>query len=363
MLLSDTRTRHAVIFTTEISKTLQLSVVVPVFGAEATIVPCLSALAASDLPRSEWELIVVDDASNDGSSALAKPFADVIVTLEGQPRGPAFARNRGTEAARANIFCFVDSDVCVHPTALSAIVGHFAADAQLTAVFGSYDDQPRARSFVSQYRNLLHHYIHQRNSGEVESFWAGCGAIRRAAFSAAGGFDEVRYDRAQIEDVELGYRLRDRGYRILLDPLIRGTHLKCWTLGKMIRVDFSQRGLPWMQLLLERARLFGGGGLSVGTEEKASVALVGMVLLSVLLAVAFRNDAWLAGAVLCIVLLAAANRRLLGWYASVRGIWFAVRVLPMLVLYHTTNVAAASYGLVVYGIGKLSGKSKANLNA
>ncbi|MDQ3080742.1 MAG: glycosyltransferase [Gemmatimonadota bacterium] len=334
----------------------RLSVVVPVHNAQLTIDRCMVALLSSDLSKSEWELVAVDDASTDDSASRAAASADRLVRLSGRPRGPAFARNRGSEVARAPIICFVDSDVCVDRSALSRIVAHFTADPELSGVFGSYDNTPGDKGFVSQYRNLLHHYIHQRNRGEVESFWAGCGALTRAAFMGAGRFDENRFDRAQIEDVELGYRVRDRGGRIFLDPEITGTHLKRWTLAQMLRVDFSHRGVPWMQLLLERARLMGGGGLSVGSEEKVSVALVGTLLLSLAISVMIGNAYALILPGFCFVLLVAVNRRLIAWYAKVRGLWFAARVVPMLVLYHATNVAAAVYGLSVHGFGKAGKK-------
>ncbi len=334
----------------------RLSVVVPVHNARRTIDRCIGSLLSSDLPKSEWELIVVDDASTDASPAMTASSADILLELRGKPRGPAFARNRGSEVARAPIICFVDSDVCVHGAALTRILAHFAADPDLAGVFGSYDDSPGDQGFISQYRNLLHHYIHQRNRGEVESFWAGCGALTRVAFVAAGRFDENRFDRAQIEDVELGYRVRDRGGRIFLDPTITGKHLKRWTLGQMVRVDFRHRGVPWMALLLERARLLGGGGLSVGNEEKTSVALVGLMLLSLAVSLLAWSPLLLLVTLVCFALFIAVNRRLIAWYARVRGVWFAVRVVPMLILYHATNVAAALYGLSVHGYGKAGRK-------
>jgi hypothetical protein len=71
-------------------------------------------------------------------------------------------------------------------------------------------------------------------------------------FLAIGGFDTVRFPRPQIEDIELGYRLRDAGGRIVLDPTVQGTHLKQWTFWRMLRTDVIDRGIPWMRLLLER---------------------------------------------------------------------------------------------------------------
>jgi hypothetical protein len=71
---------------------------------------------------------------------------------------------------------------------------------------------------VSQYRNLLHHFVHSQSAGEAETFWGGCGAIRRDVFIEAGRYDEWSYPRPQIEDVELGHRVRSLGHRIILRP-------------------------------------------------------------------------------------------------------------------------------------------------
>ena len=57
---------------------------------------------------------------------------------------------------------------------------------------------------MAAFRNLLHHTVHCRSQGEVGSFWAGLGAVRRSAFETAGGFDAERYPEPSIEDIELG---------------------------------------------------------------------------------------------------------------------------------------------------------------
>ncbi len=128
----------------------------------------------------------------------------------------------------------------------------FAADASLVALFGAYDDAIGIGT-VADFRNLLHRLVHLRSAGSAETFWAGLGAVRRRDFDAAGGFDESRYPRASIEDVELGLRLAARG-PMLLDPAVTGTHLKRWTLTSMVRTDFGRRGVPWTRLVLERRR-------------------------------------------------------------------------------------------------------------
>jgi len=335
-----------------------ISVVMPTHNAEPFLPGVIAALLKSDLPRSRWELIIVDDASSRGAPTVHE--ADSVIDMHGTPRGPAAARNIGAEAARAPLVAFVDADVCVRPDALRRIVEHFRGDPELAAVFGSYDATPAEPGFISQYRNLLHHYVHQQQSGEVDSFWAGCGAVRRAAFLDVGMFDEGRYPSPQIEDIELGYRLRDRGYRIILDPEIQGTHLKRWTFGDMVRANFHHRGLPYARLLLERRQLLNTQGLSVGSTDKASTVLVSLSVLAIAFTVLFQDRRWLLAVGLCFIAFVLVNRRLLGWFARTRGCWFALRALAMHLLYHATNVAAIVYSVVMHSVRPRTQRSGAS---
>ena len=124
---------------------------------------------------------------------------------------------------------FLDADVAIHDDTLSRVVARFEADPGLAALFGSYDDSPTAPDLVSQFRNLLHHYVHQQGEFVAEArpartFWTGCGAIRRHVFLDYGGFDPQLYRRPAIEDIELGYRLTRAGCRIQLVRDIQATH-------------------------------------------------------------------------------------------------------------------------------------------
>jgi hypothetical protein len=61
--------------------------------------------------------------------------------------------------------------------------------------------------------------------------------------------------RPSIEDVELGWRITDRGGRIVLDPELQVTHLKRWTLRSLVRTDVIDRAIPWARWSLHRGRL------------------------------------------------------------------------------------------------------------
>ncbi|GAX60454.1 glycosyltransferase [Candidatus Scalindua japonica] len=195
---------------------------------------------------------MVDDNSTDNSAEISRQKGFNVFTLSGSsgPKGPAFARNFGVERAQGEIVMFVDSDVLVRPETIKLIVENFDDD-NIDAVFGSYDEDPKHKNFISQYKNLFHHFIHQQSHTGSSSFWAGCGAIRRDVFLKAGGFDAKRFIRPSIEDIELGSRLKDMGHKIVLDKSVQVKHLKRWNLYSLIKTDVIDRAIPWIKLIIE----------------------------------------------------------------------------------------------------------------
>jgi glycosyltransferase involved in cell wall biosynthesis len=314
-----------------------LSVIVPAHNAAAVLPRSLGALRNSDLPRDRWELVVVDDGSADETSLIAARYADTVVTLPGAAHGPAYARNRGFEVTRGEIIVFIDADCVAHTDTLSRFAALFTGQPDLGAAFGSYDTRPPASGIMSQYRNLIHHYVHHRNAGDVETFWAGAGAVRREVFAEAGMYDEWHYSKPQIEDIELGARIRNLGRRILLDPSIQVTHLKKWTLRGVIRTDLRDRGIPWARLLMHRGAMMSTGTLNLRWSEKLNTLLVwgASLLLLVALFVWSLLPVWLALG--CIGLVILQNMPLWSFFARTRGPLFAVLVMPAHLMYYLLN--------------------------
>jgi glycosyltransferase involved in cell wall biosynthesis len=322
-----------------------LSVIVPAHQSAGFLPETLAALAGSDLPRDRWELIVVNDASTDATGAIAGDWADRVVTLPAPAHGPAFARNRGVEASRGEWVAFIDADVRVHPDTLRKMTEAIDGTPGLDAVFGAYDEAPPEPGFLSQYRNLLHRYIHLSGAGEVDTFWGGCGAVRSSAFSAAGGFDEARYPRPQIEDIELGYRLRDRGFRAFICPEIQGAHLKRWRFWGALRTDLLDRAIPWVLLLLERDRITRPAGLNLRRGEPVKIAMVCAALVLLLIAVVSPRQDLLLAAGLALIAVVVSNFAMYRWFARRRGGLFALAVVPFNLLYYALSGVAVLGGL------------------
>jgi glycosyltransferase involved in cell wall biosynthesis len=321
-----------------------LSVILPAHQEGAVLRRALAALEASDLPRACWELIVVDDASTDDTSAIAAEFADVLVRLGGTPRGPAYARNRGFEVARGATLVFIDADVCVHPDALRRFAAVFVEEPDVSAVFGSYDAEPPTEGFVSQYRNLLHHCTHQRNAGDADTFWSGCGAIRRTVFAEAGMYDEWHFRRPPVEDFELGQRLRERQHRILLRPEIQATHLKSWTLRGMVTADLHDVAMPCMRLTDAAGTTAGMGRYRLDSVEHLGVAISWLAVIGLLGAFWLRHAILLMVPAVCLAQLLWLNGPTYRFFVRHRGPLFALGAIPMHLLHH-----------LVYGLGVVCG--------
>ena len=325
-----------------------LSVIVPAYNAMANLRRVLEAIEASDLPRHEFEIILADDGSTDETSLVGAEYCDRVIRLSGKAHGPAFARNRAAEISRGEVVVFVDSDVIVHPDALGRLAVHFRAGAEPCAVFGSYDDRPADPGFVSQYRNLMHHYVHQRGRGDAETFWAGLGAIRREAFVEVGMFDEWHYARPEIEDIELGRRLRRFGHRLLLDPDIQGTHLKRWTLRGTLQSDFQHRGVPWMWLLLQEGSPAEAQTLNVRTVEKALTAIAAVALLMPFACLLLRDWRPLLVSAVIAAIIVLANLGFYRFLSRVRGLPFAAGVVPLHLAYYAGNSFSVVSGWIVH---------------
>jgi glycosyltransferase involved in cell wall biosynthesis len=265
--------------------TSHISVIVPAYNAATSLPACLRAA----LDARPFEVIVVDDGSTDDTASTARSFGVRLLKTSGR-LGPAAARNLGAREARGSILFFVDADVQMYDNTVDRVRETFQRDPSIDAVIGSYDDSPGDRDFLSQYKNLMHCYVHQRGHVEASTFWSGCGAIRRQVFLTHSGFSND-YGRPAIEDIELGYRLVQNGHKIRLDRDLCVKHLKRWTFWGLVKTDILDRGIPWSELILRDRNM--PNDLNVQLSQRVSVALV-----FILLAVAFAASIYLRGYIL-----------------------------------------------------------------
>ena len=256
---------------------VSVTAIMPVYNGLGYMTESLPPLLALVEEGRLSEVLVVDDGSTDGSGAWAAGRGARVLKSAGRV-GPGAARNQAAREARGDVVLFVDADVVIHPDAVDHLRKALESP-DVVAVFGSYDDAPPDPAFASQYMNLRHHHVHHEAAGEASTFWAGCGAVRKEAFLACGGYDAERFGRPSVEDIELGYRLRRAGGRIRLVPEMQGTHLKQWTAWSVIHTDVVCRALPWSRMLLREPEAV--SDLNAGAAERVKALLAGLLVLSI----------------------------------------------------------------------------------
>jgi glycosyltransferase involved in cell wall biosynthesis len=315
------------------------SVIVPVHNGRATIEQCLNGIFSSSY--ADYECIVVDDGSTDNGMERVGSFPARIVRLAGK-KGAAYARNRGAEVATGQILFFVDADVVVASDSLQTVAKCFETDKGISAVFGSYDDEPGAENFLSQYRNLLHHFVHQTSGEEAGTFWSGCGAVKKeGAFFEAGMFDE---ECRMMEDIALGYKLKAQGHRIRLEKGLLAKHLKRYTLWSLVRSDVLDRAAPWTVLMWSRKQFT--SDLNLKWNHKLS-SLIGALFLAAI-GMTLVSTAMMALVPVLLGIYLFLNRDVYDFYRKRRGVKFTLKVVPVHFVYYLCSLLGLLIGTTQY---------------
>jgi GT2 family glycosyltransferase len=221
-----------------------LSVVVATFNRRAGLQRLLASLAEQTLPAEQFEVVVVDDGSTDGTveatRVLAVPYARRVLE---QPHSgaPAAGRNLGVANARGDIIVFLDDDVVPTPDLLERHVQAHGSDRD-SVVIGPMlppGDWPRPPWVRWEEEKLLEQY-RAMSAGEFEctprQFFTANASLRRGQFLDAGGFD-LRFKRA--EDVELAYRLRNLGARFMFEPRAQIWHYASRSFAAWCRTPYQ----------------------------------------------------------------------------------------------------------------------------
>ncbi len=198
-----------------------VSVIVPAFNAAGTLGECLAALFSQTVPRSSYEIIVVDDGSLDATADVAARYCGEGVRLvRQQNQGAAGARNTGVAHAAGDLLLFTDSDCVPQPDWIERMVAAFA-DPETVGAKGTYLTTQRrlvARFVQIEYEDRYDRMRHQERIDFVDTYSAG---YRRDVFQQNGGFNvAVRF----VEDQEFSFRLAEKGYKLVFVPEARVSH-------------------------------------------------------------------------------------------------------------------------------------------
>jgi mycofactocin system glycosyltransferase len=195
-----------------------VSVVVAVYNRACEIGPCVESLLSLKYPRSKCEIIVVDDASEDGTGSVASQYDVKLIKLD-RNRGQSAARNVGVTEARGEIVAFIDSDCIAEPEWLRELTPYFQ-DSR-TALVGGYVDSYFRDSILDRYEEVKSPLNMGEETligmGEESDFYVpACNMlVRKEAFLRVGGLNE---EMRVGEDVDFCWRLKERGFRLIYVP-------------------------------------------------------------------------------------------------------------------------------------------------
>jgi glycosyltransferase involved in cell wall biosynthesis len=198
-----------------------VSVVVPTFNRRERLAALLDSLRRQTLAPSQIELIVVDDASTDGTAEMLErgagdhEFSRFEIVSQSSSVGPAAARNAGWRLARAPLVAFIDDDCEASPSWLEELVAMAGEDE--VALQGRTEPIPREADEVGPFSRTL-------SVTRLGPMYPTCNmAYPRALLERLGGFDES-YPAPGGEDTDLALRAVELGARIEFADAARVFH-------------------------------------------------------------------------------------------------------------------------------------------
>jgi hypothetical protein len=225
--------------------TPRLSIVIVSFNARTHLVKCLESLRVA-APATSHAIVVVDNASTDGSAAAAREFPSVRVIAMERNLGFAAANNAGIRSSAGELVLLLNNDTIVPPGAIDRLVDRLLTDATV-GIAGPrlIDADGRAElsfgrmiSPLNEARQQIIGRLYDARVGPVvrrverqtrrEQFvdWVSgaCLLVRRSAAESAGLLDERFF--LYTEDVDFCHAVRALGYRVLFTPSAEIVHLR-----------------------------------------------------------------------------------------------------------------------------------------
>jgi glycosyltransferase involved in cell wall biosynthesis len=181
-----------------------ISVIIPTFNEEENIAQCLVSLSHQTLPRSEYEIIVVDGGSKDATCEIAKKYADQVFVQTSKKVGGA--RNDGVMAAKGEIIATTDADCILPPTWIERIIKDFKKPG-IVQVFGPV--YPIEEGLGNQFSLFLANTFSRIGYySRIFYYTLWCNtAFRKEAFLKAGMYRCIDAG----DDLEIAMRLVDFG--------------------------------------------------------------------------------------------------------------------------------------------------------
>lgn len=235
----------------------RVSVIIPTYNGLRFLPACLDALRDQNYPAEQTEIIVVDDASTDGTIPFLRDrYPEVQIVALARNAGLAAGCNMGAARAHGELLVMLNNDTEVEPGWLAALVAAARGNPEAGAIaskmllFDRRDTLHNAGDIMGADGIPRNRGVWQQDAGQFDDLptvFGGCGggvAYRRAAWEAAGGFDERLF--MYLEDVDLAWRLQLLGWSAIFAPEARLYHHLSATGGGVLSSFYTGRNTIWV---------------------------------------------------------------------------------------------------------------------
>lgn len=332
---------------------IKYSFIIPTYNSKETLGICLEAIKKQ--VNKQTEIIIVDDCSiQKGIKEIAKSFTPHFFQLK-KNCGAGRTRNFGAKKAKGEWLIFIDSDAIISDSFFKRVIGKLKRLPHKTCLQGVYSWQTPINNIYSQYKNLYYFYnfFYRINKEKFSYLSSHCFIIRREIFEAMGGFN--RQIRTVMEDADLGFRLFQKGYNVLLDKKLIVTHLKKFSLLSLLindaKLSFAKTKHVLRNILKddkERLIVVSGGRISEMYSIILNVFLAPIFLFGLLIFIFYQNTFSLYLLILLLLFLLISNFNFFKFIGLKKGLIYLLKVIPIFYLDMLSAFGGMMMGVIDY---------------
>ena len=321
---------------------ISVSIIIPNRNGEATIGACLEAAFESEFEN--FEVVVVDDFSNDRSIEIIDRFPCEIIPLA-KHCGTSRARNVGAQHSRGDLLFFTDSDCLLNRNTLEMAVDSVSSAGSKVILGGTYTLRPADETFFSCFQSAFIHYSESKHAGFPDYVAAHALIIDAGEFKNSGGFAEDFLP--ILEDIEFSHRMRHSGFRLVINPEIQVRHIFGYSFVKSMRNAF-RKSMYWTVYSIFNRDLFKDSGTS-SFELKTNTLTWFLNMLFLTGYLWMENLLFIPVILLALFINLACNRHLLALFYKTGGSWFLLSAMAYYTIIYPIAVSVGSFsGLLRY---------------
>ncbi len=225
---------------------MDISIIIPTYNRKIFLANCLKSLFNQTYPKEKYEIIIVDDGSNDGTKEFitglqSKYNAYNLNYFYQRNKGWASSRNLGIKKTKGKIIVFIDTDCIANKNWLESILMSFGkAPKRVGGIGGPTVVKFYKQNIIAQIdQAILNHFINKFKKDKEALFLPTCNlSIKKEIFAKIGNFD-TDFDKEAGEDSEFCWRIIKNGYKLIYEPRMQVEHLQRDTFSSFLLQNFT----------------------------------------------------------------------------------------------------------------------------